>query len=986
MKNNFKKRLKVLADNRKTLLLAEVAAWLHDMGKCSDEMIEKQARKETNDCSKGLAFPKGKGHKTYFSDYLPDIDISLSVEKTVEKISIKDLTGERNDLVEKRKISTGNKEELEKELEGLTRKERGRKKWKQEEDLLPWLFRVLSRCHNAAHVEKEEFKIKGDAPEEHKEEYKTIVEKAKQTIKDTRLSTPFGYEGEPLGGLTDRLKSLPFDSLKAIAQNHANYIQFRGVVEKTFKVAFADTRRPINEVTLWDWSNMVAALYKAALARALLLQEKPEPKDLRWRLLSIRFDEAQFNEQVANLPALLARRQWLQDGLDNVRKLLEFDYPLGSEVYRDENGSIFAIPDIADILSCQDDSGKELITLIEEKLNFSGELKPDIDIDDKSWWAQRPNRRDSSQEDEVPPIAKHLGKIPLATADPVKVSKWWEGQNNREICLVSGVRPQGPSGTGRARKISDYWLERIRGRAESWLKNLETTIWIDEVADLNGRVCLLVGQLGLADWLEQDDGYSYAETILFHDPCDPAAVSGSSASLVKNASFSYLYRIWRTTKQFWKEVSSEIAGDGKGGEVASRLKIKGIFSGKEEIKSSQAYELNIGDAVSLSVVSSATGDYFLTIENLGRIARLLGSPEDVGQNYARVANYVREKLFARKSFPLEEPSGYGATKKLLGSLNIQTVEETMSYSPVIPISTETSTFSILLPADKAFKIALKIKDKYEREMNKVRNRLPLTLGLVFAGHRTPLPAIIDAGRRMLRQPTLMEQWQVDDIVSLPDDDFNNLPAKELKLIKNGQELQIRVNTKMGDEETQDCWYPYWKVKEDKNGLEVSSRKRQFKLKDKNKNENIWVHIDGLQKGDVVCLTPSRFDFEFLDTAARRFEISYAEGRRCGNIKSARPYYLEELDDFEFFWHLLACGLSRSQIKHLVELVERKRSEWSGEKEQEVLEQFVKDMLNNVYWRERKYPEETEFSRLCKMAASGKLVDILELFMAILKRK
>ncbi len=31
--------LKILAENRDALLLAEVGAWLHDMGKCSDEMI-----------------------------------------------------------------------------------------------------------------------------------------------------------------------------------------------------------------------------------------------------------------------------------------------------------------------------------------------------------------------------------------------------------------------------------------------------------------------------------------------------------------------------------------------------------------------------------------------------------------------------------------------------------------------------------------------------------------------------------------------------------------------------------------------------------------------------------------------------------------------------------------------------------------------------------------------------------------------------------
>ena len=37
-------------------------------------------------------------------------------------------------------------------------------------------------------------------------------------------------------------------------------------------------------------------------------------------------------------------------------------------------------------------------------------------------------------------------------------------------------------------------------------------------------------------------------------------------------------------------------------------------------------------------------------------------------------------------------------------------------------------------------------------MGKVRNRLPLTLGVVYGGRRTPLASLLDAGRRMLRHP------------------------------------------------------------------------------------------------------------------------------------------------------------------------------------------------------------------------------------------
>src|SRR5437868_7742591 len=51
-----------------------------------------------------------------------------------------------------------------------------------------------------------------------------------------------------------------------------------------------------------------------------------------------------------------------------------------------------------------------------------------------------------------------------------------------------------------------------------------------------------------------------------------------------------------------------------------------------------------------------------------------------------------------------------------------------------------------------------IKEQYEEQMGKVHNLLPITGGIVFAGRRTPLPAILDAGRRMLKQLESNEVW------------------------------------------------------------------------------------------------------------------------------------------------------------------------------------------------------------------------------------
>ena len=75
----------------------------------------------------------------------------------------------------------------------------------------------------------------------------------------------------------------------------------------------------------------------------------------------------------------------------------------------------------------------------------------------------------------------------------------------------------------------------------------------------------------------------------------------------------------------------------------------------------------------------------------------------------------------------------------------------------------------LVPADKALDVAQAIKTKYETEMGKVRNRLPLTLGLVFAQARTPLAAVLDAGRRMLKRKPQEQDFTIEDAQTVGKD-------------------------------------------------------------------------------------------------------------------------------------------------------------------------------------------------------------------------
>ena len=179
---------------------------------------------------------------------------------------------------------------------------------------------------------------------------------------------------------------------------------------------------------------------------------------------------------------------------------------------------------------------------------------------------------------------------------------------------------------------------------------------------------------------------------------------------------------------------------------------------------SHAYELKLS-GVNLSITCTDEGE-FITVDNLQRIAILLGASGESSETYSTAANFVFDRLQAENRFDnmfeIVEPTGYGSPNRILGTLRIteMQLELRFNYLPAISILLEPRTLMAFVPADKALNVVKAIKEKYVEEMGKVLNRLPLTVGIVFADRRTPLPAILDAGRRMLKQPTQDDCWTV----------------------------------------------------------------------------------------------------------------------------------------------------------------------------------------------------------------------------------
>jgi len=909
--------LKVLHDNRDALLLAEVAAWLHDMGKCADEHIINQA----SDKPQGYLYSYKTAKSAHLPSSLPDVCLMN------ETISVKDLIEQGMPKV----INDASK---------------------------PWLLRVLGRCHSAAHVEKE-------LPER-----ETCT---KQPKDNTRLSTAFGLEGNPVTGLTNTLSSLPFNSM----QSRATFIT---QVEKAFVAVLGDTRRPINEVTLADWSGAVVSLYKSALAGALLGIKPTNPDDLRWRLLRVNFDVLGLYAKAIKIGDLLGYKRAVERACEAVKNLIEEEYPLGNEIYRDSTGIYFTFPD----LDLPADLAQEIRQCVEK---VEMELAPRIAVtagDGNTATEQLKSILGKARREALNALAQPFDSQNLS-AD---WQKQWEtvGQGRWEVCPVCGLRPKRED-----REVCAVCEKRRKGRLSEWLKALNKstqpqppTIWTNEVADKNGRLALLVGKFDLENWLSGALVQTMLVKAVPHSPgeCTP-----------KNPSPARLRRIWETTQRFWETALDE--KDREDNPLLPAAPRRLLLSGKLQ-KEPRAPDLEeqpicelLVQGFKLSVVWD--GGRFIVCDNPAYFQETTSQP-------------LEGVLRPGSSFPLFTSEGYKKQDQKIGEFTIEKIEHGTSYQPFIPILTEPQIFMALVPADCALEVVKAIKAKYEREMGKVQNRLPLHLGVVFASRRTPLQAILEAGRAMLQRSVTSEQWTVtsNHTYGKSNAPALNNPAHSEKWqevrLKNaaGREITLPVSIVMGDGKTEDVWYPYWRVKG-----KPTDRARWFTGPD---GEH-WVHVCDLRQGDEIAFTPSTFDFEFLDSASRRFEVYYDEkGRRP---RRTRPLYLQDVERLEKLWEEHFSLLKRSQFSQMLQTIEAARERWNipvGDEalQNEVFCQFVKDTLTNAkipsLRAERSSPPLAPEialpaaarndipTPLIEAATRGELADWAEIHLEILKEK
>jgi hypothetical protein len=570
------------------------------------------------------------------------------------------------------------------------------------------------------------------------------------------------------------------------------------------------------------------------------------------------------------------------------------------------------------------------------------------------------------------------------TADAARMDEWWRDKQakDKEICTVCGVRPVGyrperadfpgwvKPKKAKQRHTCCVCLHRRGRRAQTWLQSEpETTIWADEVVDENGRFALLVGRFGLNGWLD----------------------GSLIPTMQKPSSFARVQRCWETTRAFWEEIEGHV-----GNTLARRDRLEITPRNTKELSNPDSekglgdyhtYELQVGGQT-LGVVWDPRGEKLILTEHLDDLKRRLGFEAD-DPAVPALQGWLRDHAGA--PWPVLKPSGYlSPARSTEYSVEFdEALGSETRYVPHISLLTEPALSMTLVPADKAMEIVQAIKQKYEREMSKVQDRLPLHLGVVITQRRTPLRAVLEAGRALSGAGS-WEKWSVTEkpqkrgADEAPDylSEGNRHFEKwwDVRLKQNGREMMLRVSAVMGDGETKDVWYPHLLTSAPESGQTIDP-------------EGDVTHVKDLQRDQDVYVAPSTFDFEYLDTTARRFEIAYQTTENADRptvyrpTHPKRPYLLGDVDKLRGLWDVLRRHLKTNQWMQIAGLIEAKRREWDEpygvlDEPSETFERFVRDTLGNAEWKRQ--PDEDDVERLAQAALHGLLDDVIDLYHEALK--
>jgi len=887
-------------------------------------------------------------------------------------------------------------------------------------------------------------------------------------------SNVFGYEGDKIVTFESQEKArqelytflggmLP-DYFKDFGSKAR--IEILNGIKKAFDHGLADTTRPQNDTTLWEHSYAVASILKVIVVHYILCGEKLDTREkVEFGIFGIGWDGMRFLSHGQKIGDIVGRKRIIKDVKKNLKVLIEYEYPIGNEIYSDDDGIYFIVPPELDKYKEINGLGtlrSEILEMIYKKTaeTSDSELQPHISE------ISRTNTLTSL----VGAIRKMKKKVPYSFDSSVnECHKYFKDsleifKNGKTVCPICRLRlvkkedeKKKVCETCKGRRIQNDKNEVDECRP----KNNET-LFIDEIVDKHRKAVLIVARFGLDKWLsgtmvrslfvteangierevknlgnvkqfeteekrikaflenknygklnysriktdidalfknedeewakhiaflyDRRDGFDpdikrikskwerFLESAKNEDALKDAPIDICNLINAKTPTPSTLLDVWNTTLMFFEDKSKNILEGLLPENRRLRLKVKPVEGDNLHYWGKGTLEAKVLGTASKKI------DLLYVEKN---------TVEIVGEIFSDRPDHEWKGRRIRIT-----DSDYNGSGNVVFK-----IEECLSGNSFVPCRTITATpnlFMAIVPANRALEITDLIYRKYIKHFGKVMGRLPFSIGNIFFGSKMPMFVVLNAGKRMANNFDNLGKERKCFTVLKDKEDIASDTRFDLKCTvgKSGMsEINKTVTwclpSKLGNCED-DFYHAYLTVNNNKENPQ-NNRKTFFKTV-----AGDVVHFSDIKAGDELAVYPNYYDFEFLDSNTRRYDITLDAGkRRKSNVAEfqSKPFLLDELDQkIMRLWSELIQGkqlkgITDTKLRNLQSLWLTKYQEWDAADSSKGHKTW-KDLVTCSIRKEFSIDDYSnkQYALLMETINNGLFFDTLELYLGILKER
>ncbi len=792
-------------------------------------------------------------------------------------------------------------------------------------------------------------------------------------------------------------------------------------IREAFEKGLSDTTRPANDTTLWDHCYAVASIAKAQYS-ANVKYEKNLPKnfsDVNFRILGYCWNGTGFLAGAQKIADVGGRKKALDDLKRDLQKKIEFELQLGNCVYQDLDGIYFLVPEGAEDLEEFSKYGHETA------LNATnGDIWPDCHI-------SGPTQNMTDLTKVISELRK-FKDIPFSGDISSLVDEYSQSHNENRfsVCpLCKKRKEEKEKKEGKEKKVCTVCLKRRKDNAKIALEKNQTP-YFSEIARGNKsgkkRLALVMVKFDLDPWLDgsmirtmfvsplaamdqeikelggtdyflkakkerknelQDAGIDTENSDMQYED----VLSDLDSILKENGTSlrAFLYgrgRNWgdgtltKTGDSSWSSLVESEPETEKSKRLAWELCTK-TPTPSTLLDTWHTTEKFIQDCfypkkIPKDIFPFALRRYFNAQELKFRLDIIDGAVyeavvQENSQGKLNPGDKFRFVVFGDKGYVLDDLNPENSSVEYYledddASKKEDSIGKTssMSFRPMREIASSASLGYIILPADSIPDYIKHLHNEYQKHYGKVASRLQMFVGALFFDKFIPMNVVFNAASKMLHNFNKTNYRKIKGTVEEIDQEKLNIKLGSVPFENSNLDLDIRStlgNCKI------DSFHPYILLSEEKQFCKTYFETKKWPVCSPN---------ESLDK--KVILRPNIFDFEYLESSARRHDIwSNKSTRLTGPLGfSLHPYLLSTfIKEADRIWNVLKKH-DASERQNFETLLHLKIQQWKSAGDfKEFIPDFMKVVSDNFF---PEFKDDFPDPRL--------LMDVLDLFDHIIKRK